>query len=179
MTPDLAIPRLVNLELLPYLDENGMMSDRFDGKVGVYAIFDGDQTLRYIGYSRDVSLSLKQHLVRQPQHCYWIKVQTIDRPSRTLLESMRTAWVTENGALPSGNGADETLWSQPIDAKTRMTPAEQDTYTSSDDAGRIKTLKQLARRVEAEVLDALKTRGVEMPIRFDPKLKEEGLLNLK
>ena len=95
---------------------------------------------------------------------------------------MRAAWVTENGALPSGNGADETLWSQPIDAKTRMTPAEQDTYTSSDDAGRIKTLKQLARRVEAEVLDALdalKTRGVEMPIRFDPKLKEEGLLNLK
>jgi len=92
---------------------------------------------------------------------------------------MRAAWVTENGALPSGNGADETLWSQPIDAKTRMTPAEQDTYTSSDDADRIKTLKQLARRVEAEVLDALKTRGVEMPIRFDPKLKEEGLLNLK
>ena len=54
MTPDLAIPRLVNLEFLPYLDENGMMIDQFDGKVGGYAIFDADQTLRYIGYSRDV-----------------------------------------------------------------------------------------------------------------------------
>lgn len=179
MTPDLTLPHLSNLDFLPYLDDHGIMTDQFDGKVGVYAIFDASQVLRYIGYSRDVSLSLKQHLVRQPQHCYWIKVQTVDRPSRTLLESMREAWVNENGSLPSGNGADEALWSQPIDAKARMTPAEQETYASSDDAGRIKTLKQLSRRVEAEVMTSLEARGVQMPIRFDPKLKEEGLLNLK
>jgi len=179
MTSDLAIPRLVDLTFLPYLDKNGLMTDQFDGKVGVYAIYDEAQTLCYIGYSRDVSLSLKQHLVRQPQQCYWIKVQTSDRPSRTLLESIRAAWVAENGSLPIGNGAEDALWSQPIDAKTRMTPTEKDTYVNSDESGKIKTLKQLSRRVEAEVLEALKHRGVQIPVRFDPKLKEEGLLNLK
>lgn len=173
------LPALANLEFIALLDENGQMSDRFDAKVGVYAIFDQAQTLQYVGYSRDVSLGLKQHLVRQPQHCYWVKVHPIDRPSRTVLEEMRDAWIAENGETPAGNGADADLWNQPIDAKIRMTAAEQTAYAASDEPGKIKTLKQVARRVEAEVQAALEARGVKMPIRFDPKAKEDGLLNLK
>lgn len=172
-------PALADLEFIPLLNENGEMSDRFDTKVGVYAIFDQGQVLQYVGYSRDVSLSLKQHLVRQPHHCYWVKVNLIDRPSRTVLEEIRDAWIIENGQTPIGNGANADLWNQPIDAKTRMTSAEQTAYAASDEPGKIKTLKQVARRVEAEVQAALETRGVKMPIRFDPKAKEDGLLNLK
>lgn len=172
-------PALTDMQFLPFLDNEGQISDQFAGKVGVYAIFDADQTLQYIGYSRDITLSLKQHLVRQPQKCYWLKVQTIDRPSRTILDGIRDAWIAETGAPPPGNSRDEPLWNQPIDAKARMTEAEQVAYTAADDAGRLKLLKQVARRVEADVLAALSDRGVLMPIRFDPKLKEEGLLGLK
>lgn len=172
-------PALAELEPIPFLDQDGQVSDQFDQKVGVYAIFDQSHTLRYVGYSRDVSLSLKQHLVRQPQECYWVKVQTIDRPSRTVLEGIRDAWIAENGAVPVGNGPAADLWNQPIDAKAHMTPEEQTAYAATDELGKIKTLKQVARRVEAEVLAALETRGVKMAIRFDPKAKEEGLLNLK
>jgi hypothetical protein len=169
---------LADLDYIPYLDPEGQMTSQFDGKVGVYAIFDAEKTLQFIGYSRDVSLSLKQHLVRQPHRCYWVKVQTIDRPSRTLLDDMRAAWIIENGAVPVGNAAEEAIWNQPIDAKLKMTAAEQAAYEASDDLGRIKTMKKLARRVEEEVLATLEVRGITMPIRFDPKLKEKGLLNL-
>ncbi len=172
-------PMLASLEYLPYLNELGETTDQFAGKVGVYAIFDQAKTLQLIGYSRDVSISLKQHLVRQPEGCYWLKVQTIDRPSRTMLEEMRLAWIAENGSIPIGNDAEEAIWNQPIDAKLKMTAAEQAAYAATDEIGRIKTLKQVARRVEAEVLADLEARGVKMAIRFDPKLKEEGLLNLK
>jgi hypothetical protein len=174
-----SISKLSDLSELPYIDAEGQLTSQFDGKVGVYAIFDREKILQYIGYSRDVSLSLKQHLVRQPQQCYWLKVQTIDRPSRTLLEEIRDAWIAENGSVPAGNDREEAGWSQPIDAKAKMTPAEQAAYNASDELGKIKTLKQVARRVEAEVLANLDDRGVTMPVRFDPKLKEEGLLNLK
>jgi hypothetical protein len=170
---------LSDLPYIAYLTTDGQVVDRFDGKVGVYAIFDLAQTLQFIGYSRDVSLSLRQHLVRQPHHCYWVKVQTIDRPSRTALEEIRAAWMAENGAVPMGNDRDEALWNQPIDAKAQMTPEEQSAYAAAEEAGKIKVLKQVARRVEAEVLAVLGDRGVTTPIRFDPKLKEEGLLNLK
>ncbi len=170
---------LADLDYLPYLNESGETTEAFAGQVGVYAIFDRSQTLQFIGFSRDVSLSLKQHLVRQPEGCYWLKVQTIDRPSRTILEEIRSAWIVENGETPIGNGAAEALWNQPIDAKAQMTEAEKTTYAAMDEMGKVKTLKQAARRVEAEVLVLLEQRGVKMSLRFDPKLKEEGLLGLK
>jgi hypothetical protein len=174
------ISTLSSLEYLAYIDDRGQLPEALQGKVGVYAIFDQSQTLQYIGYSRDVVLSLKQHLVRQPENCYWLKVQTIDRPSRTILEEIRTAWISENGSVPAGNGADEGKWTQAIDAKAQMTPEEQASYAGAiDELTQSKVLKQVARRVEAEILEVLKTRGVQTEIRFNPKLKEEGLLDLK
>lgn len=180
MTSQTDIPSLASLEAVAYLDDRGQLPEQFAGKVGVYAIFDPAQTLQYIGYSRDVALSLKQHLVRQPQACYWLKVQTIDRPSRAMLETIRDAWIAENGSLPIGNGPEEAQWTQPIDVKARMTPEEQNQFARAiDELAQTKVLKQVARRVEAEIMQNLQTRGVQAEIRFNPKLKETGLLDLK
>ena len=179
MTTETDIPSLLSLEYISYLDANGQLTDQFQGKVGVYAIFDQQQVLQFVGYSRDVDLSLKQHLVRQPQKCYWLKVQTIDRPSRTILESIRDAWTAENGSIPVGNESDEATWIQPIDAKVAMTVDEQISYKSSDELTQSKLLKIVARRVESQILAELESRGVQMQIRFNPKLKEKGLLDLK
>lgn len=170
---------LASLNFLPYLEAGQIPEAPYQGKVGAYAIFDRDRTLQYVGFSRDIYLSLKQHLTRKPDFCHWVKLQTVDRPSRTLLEAMRQAWITEYGSVPLGNGAEETLWSQAIDAKTQITADESAAYEAADEAGKIKVLKQLARRVEAEVKADLVQRGVTMALRFDPKLKEQGLLTLK
>lgn len=168
---------------VPFLDDAGQLAADFEGRVGVYAIYDQAEILQYVGYSRDVALSLKQHLVRQPQGCYWLRVQTIERPNRAQLEEIRDAWIADwlnsTGATPPGNAEQSHLWNQPIDAKTCMTEAEQSAYAASDEPGKIKTLKQAARRVEVEVLAALEARGVKIPIRFDPKAKEMGLLDVK
>ncbi|NET31519.1 MAG: GIY-YIG nuclease family protein [Cyanothece sp. SIO1E1] len=179
MTTETSTPSLVSLDYIPYLDENGQIPIHAAGKVGVYAIFDQDQILQHIGYSRDVYLSLKQHLVRKPQLCYWWKFQTINRPSRTVLEAMRDAWIAENGSTPIGNGPDADAWNQPIDAKLTMTEADKTAYEQTDELGQMKLLKKIARRVESEVKAALASRGVQMDLRFNPKLKENGLLDLK
>lgn len=181
MTTDTNIPALANLEYIPYIDENGQLPEYLQGKIGVYAIFDQQQTLQFVGYSRDVYLSLKQHIVRQPQQCYWVKVQTIERPSRAVLENIEKAWIEENGCVPVGNGNEKGKWTQPIDAKAVMTAEEQANYENpvNDEIAKIKILKNVARRVEAEILKVLEVRGLQMQIRFNPKLKEEGLLDLK
>ncbi len=178
MTTETDIPSLASIEYIPYLDANGQLTDQFQG-IGVYAIFDREKVLQFVGYSRDVEFSLKQHLVRQPQKCYWLKVQTIDRPSRTILESIRDAWIAENGSIPAGNESNEATWTQPIDAKVAMTADEQSSYKSSDELTQSKLLKTVARRVESQILAQLESRGVQMQIRFNPKLKEKGLLDLK
>lgn len=179
MTPESDIPSLATLEYLPYIDDNGQVPEQLQGKIGVFAIFDQQKVLQFINYSRDISLSLKQHLVRKPHSCYWVKVKAIDKPNRTLLEDIRNSWIEENGEVPSGNGSDEAKWNQPIDAKPAMTAEEQAQYTNSDELMRAKLLKTVARRVEEQIFDQLKSRGVQMELRFNPKLKETGLLDLK
>ncbi|HEY9597752.1 MAG TPA: GIY-YIG nuclease family protein [Cyanophyceae cyanobacterium] len=179
MTTETQIPSLNELDFIPYLDNLCNLPEELQCKIGVYAIFDRDKTLKFVNYSRDIYLSIKQHLVRQPHDCYWLKVKTIDRPNRTQLENIRVAWIQENGEIPVGNGSDEAVWTQPIDAKLTMTEKERESYENADDVTKIKLLKTVARRVEAQILETLKSRGVQTEIRFNPKLKENGLLDLK
>jgi hypothetical protein len=174
-------PSLIELSGLPYIDAEGQLPSQFEGKIGVYAIYDADKVLAYIGYSRDVSLSLKQHIVRQPQQCFWVKVTTVERPNRTLLETIKAAWIEENGAVPIGNGEAATLWEQPIDVKSQMLPEESVQYADPqlDDLQHQRILKQAGRRIEQTILDLLAERGLREALRFNPKLKDSGLLDLK
>lgn len=179
MSTQLETPSLGSLEYRPYLTTEGCINEDIAGKIGVYAIFDQEQALVYVGYSRDVYLSFKQHLIRQPQHCHWLKVQTISRPSRTILAEIASAWIAENGKIPVGNDTEQHLWTDPIDANPAMTEEEKAQYQQSEESRQIKIRKQVARRVEAQILEQLGDRGVKMDIRFNPKLKEKGLLDLK
>ena len=174
MTSQTEIVSLNSLDYLPFLDENGIIDESLQAKIGVYAIFNQDKTLQFVGYSRDIYLSLKQHLVRQPNQCYWIKIQTITRPSRTILEEIRQAWMSENGLVQN-----DEKWTQPIDAKLAMSETDKQEYSNLDELGQIKLLKKVSRRIEETIQEQLKERGVQMEIRFNPKLKEEGLLDLK
>jgi len=174
------LPSLAALEWLPYINSDGMLPEQFQGKVGVYAIFDEAKDLQCIGYSRDVYLSLQQHLVRQPDRCYWLKVYLIERPNRSILEEIRDRWIADNGTVPPGNGLDQAAWHQPIDARVTMTDEERTQHDNAlDEATQSKLLKTVARRLEEQILQVLKARGLQMPIRFNPKLKENGLLDLK
>ena len=179
MSAQTKTPLLSSLDYLPYLNDAGCIDEDVRGKIGVYAIFDREQKMRYVGYSRDVYLSLKQHLIRQPHSCYWVKIETIDRPSRKVLEDIASAWILENGATPDGNEGDLGLWTEPIDANPAMTEEEKAQYNQNDELGQTKIRKKVARRVEADIQQQLSDRGVKMNIRFNPKLKEKGLLDLK
>ncbi|WP_017327573.1 GIY-YIG nuclease family protein [Synechococcus sp. PCC 7336] len=172
---------LESLEFVPYIDDSGYLPDRYRSKVGVYAIFDRDRTLHYIGYSRDIALSLKLHLIRQPHLCHWVKAQTIERPSRTALEQICAAWIEQNGRIPAGNASKPSAWDNPIDVKPMMAAEELASYADPaiDDRARTKVLKQVARRVEAEILAILAERNLQEPLRFHPKLKDKGLLDLQ
>ena len=172
---DAQIPTLDSLPWIPYLTEAGLLAENWQRKIGVYAVFDQAQQLHYIGYSRDLEASLKQHLVRQGDRCYWLKVHIIERPSRTLLEAIRLAWLEEAGL----KALNESLWTDPIDAKLTMTDAEKISYQNQDDLGKMKLLKTVARRLEEQIQSQLQERGVKLELRFNPKLKEQGLLDLK
>jgi hypothetical protein len=172
------IPSLASLEYIAYINQDGELPEEFSRQIGVYAIFDEDKILNFVGYSRDVYLSLKQHLVRQPEKCYWVKVQTIERPHRTTLENIENSWIAENSSLSLADHQEK--WLNPIDVKPLMTDVEQNNYQNllHDELTQSKILKNVARRVESEILTLLTARGLKTQIRFNPKLKDKGLLDL-
>jgi hypothetical protein len=174
-------PSLADFDDYPYIDAEGQLPHLFEGKIGVYAIYSEDRDVVYIGYSRDVLLSLRQHLVRQPQFCFWVRVCTVEKPNRTLLETIKAFWISENGSVPVGNSALTSAWEQPIDVKSQMLPEESAQYTDPqlDEQKRQSVLKNAARRIEKEILEVLTQRGVQEQLRFNPKLKDNGLLDLK
>lgn len=176
-----AHPSLADFDDYPYIDPEGQLPHQFEGQIGVYAVYSEDKAVAYIGYSRDVSLSLRQHLVRQPQHCFWVKVCTVEKPDRALLENIKAFWISENGSVPLGNGELKSGWEQPIDVKSLMLPEESAQYIDPqlDEQKHQSILKNAARRIEKEILEALSQRGVQEQLRFNPKLKENGLLDLK
>ncbi len=173
------LPSLGSLEFLPYINDAGELPEQLQNQIGIYAIFDEAQVLQFVGYSRGIYLSLKQHLVRQPEHCYWVKATTIDKPDRTFLEGVQSAWIAENGSTPTGNAEAKSGWLDPISTNHAMTAVESDSFEDLDGLAQIKLLKQVARRVEETILIKLQQRGVMAEIRFNPKLKEQGLLDLK
>ena len=181
MLTSVAPTALADLPFISFINSEGLLPHELSGTVGAYAIYDRDRQLQYVGYSRDVLASLRLHLVRKPALCYWLKVQAIERPSRKVLDSICETWIGNHGSVPPGNGTSPSDWDSPVDARLQMTDAERAEVASSelDERSRTKALKQVARRVEAEILAVLAERNVHEPLRFHPKLKEKGLLDLK
>lgn len=161
-----------------YLNKEGIINPDLEGQIGIYAIFDQEKKIQYVGYSRNLLKSLQQHLIRKVDQCHWYKVHTIDRPNRSLLEGIRNDWIQENESLLSDQKEQKT-WTDAINIKQLMTSKENEEYQQEDELNQIKILKKVARRIEAEIKGKLELRGVKMNMRFNPKLKEEGLLDLK
>ncbi len=170
------MPELADLPYLPYIDAQGLLPEFAPRQVGVFAIFDAEQSLQFVGYSRDIVISLKQHLVRQPQACQWIKIHLIDKPNRTVLEEIVAAWTA--GKQPPGNGKAAQNWQESIDCRHAMTAEETAKFPEMEEIAQSKLLKQAARRVEATIMAKLQARGLQTEIRFNPKTKERGLLDI-
>ncbi|MCS6959040.1 MAG: GIY-YIG nuclease family protein [Pseudanabaenaceae cyanobacterium SKYGB_i_bin29] len=124
-------PSLASLPLYSYLKENGQIDEGLARKIGVYAIFNEAQDLVYVGVSRDIATSLKQHLVRLTDQCHFYKVWTAD------------SWDAE------------------------------------DEVVKHRIIRGVARRMEEEIMQKLVQRGVKFEVKFHPKRREEGLLDLK
>jgi hypothetical protein len=97
---------------------------------GVYAVFDQQQQAQYIGYSRNVGLSLRGHITDNgPQICAWVRVQTFQFPNRSEMEALRDAWIAETGSVPPGNEGDGT-WAATVGASaaTVMSASEREAH---------------------------------------------------
>ncbi|MEM8810526.1 MAG: GIY-YIG nuclease family protein [Cyanobacteria bacterium P01_G01_bin.38] len=96
---------------------------------GVYAVLNGDRETQFIGYSRNVALSLRGHLTQKGADiCTLVTVQLFKFPKRDAMEQLRDEWITALPGPPPGN-LDGT-WAGTIRevATQAMSPAERAAY---------------------------------------------------
>ena len=126
VTPDLEnnAVEVVPLETWCAASQNGKIA-------GVYAVLDTEGHTQYIGYSRNVLLSLNGHLGQNgEQKCAFVRVQTFKFPKRQDMEDLRDAWIAELGSVPPGNASVDGTWASTVGevAKAVMSEAERKAY---------------------------------------------------
>ncbi len=98
---------------------------------GVYAVLDADRCTQYIGYSRNILLSIDSHIAANGEEkCAFARVQTFKFPKREEMEKLRDGWIAELGSIPPGNGEEKPLWASTVGeaARSAMSPEEQKAY---------------------------------------------------
>jgi hypothetical protein len=98
---------------------------------GVYAVTDCSGNTQYVGYSRNILLSINGHIAQNgAENCAFVRVQTFKFPKREEMQSLRDAWIAEIGSIPPGNGAESEMWASTVGqaARSAMSAAEQQAY---------------------------------------------------
>lgn len=176
------IPSLEDLELVPFIVD-GSVSDCGASKstrASVYAVYDKEEKLVHVGKSRDAQHSLRTILARQPDLSYYFKVHHATKPSRSFLDLVTEAWASPEVEGNDG-GEGQKAWEAPMDVKPLMTEEDKADFAKAKERGKPDmALKKVARRFEAEKVAKLKERGLTAEeFKFDPKLKGDGLLDIK
>jgi hypothetical protein len=129
-----SVPVLATVEINAEsaIDLETWCAETADAKVaGVYAVLDRDRQTQYIGYSRNVALSLKSHLTQHgADTCAFVKVQPFKFPKREEMEQLRDTWIAELPQTPPGNADTSGAWAGTVKdaASQTMSPAEREAY---------------------------------------------------
>ncbi|XP_021906318.1 bifunctional monothiol glutaredoxin-S16, chloroplastic [Carica papaya] len=117
-----ALKNLADSELIPFPSTADEFSAKFPSTSGVYAIYDKNDELQFVGISRNVYASLFSHMKSVPELCGSFRVGVVDDPDRTALRQAWKSWMEEyikaTGKVPPGNESGNTTWVRQPPRKT-------------------------------------------------------------
>ncbi|KAF5750813.1 monothiol glutaredoxin-S16 chloroplastic [Tripterygium wilfordii] len=123
------LKNLSETELVPVPLTSDEFSAKFPTDSGVYAVYDKNNDLQFIGISRNIAGSVLNHMKSVPELCSSIKAGVVDEPDRTALTQAWKSWMEEHikatGKVPPGNKSGNSTWvRQPPKKKSdlRLTP---------------------------------------------------------
>ncbi|KAF3640934.1 Bifunctional monothiol glutaredoxin-S16, chloroplastic [Capsicum annuum] len=124
-----ALKKLSETDPLTVPVQPNEISARFPNESGVYAVYDSNGDLQFVGISRNIAASVVSHKNSVPQFCSSVKVGVVDEPNRTALTESWKSWMEEHiatsGKVPPGNEPGNSTWvRQPPKKKAdlRLTP---------------------------------------------------------
>ncbi|KAK2980022.1 hypothetical protein RJ640_020048 [Escallonia rubra] len=124
-----ALGKLAETEAVLVPPESDEFVWKFPSVSGVYAVYDENNDIQFVGISRNISASVLSHLKSVPELCRAVKVGVVDEPDRAALTHAWKSWMEEHiaatGKVPPGNESGNSTWvRQPPKKKSdlRLTP---------------------------------------------------------
>ncbi|KAL3690234.1 hypothetical protein R1sor_016543 [Riccia sorocarpa] len=156
------VPSLNDLPLIQYINQQGRIQPPVEKttKATVFAIYDENKKIQFIGFSKDVRNSLRTLMGRRPTLCYYYKLYNLDSLDQQKMLACRQQWVSELGLPPVGNSdpVQKNLWEQSADAG------------SISERGREAAAVSMAKAF----LQAMAERGLKEEMAYDPALLAAG-----
>jgi Grx4 family monothiol glutaredoxin len=136
------VPPLGSANMIPLLGD-GVRSPEIAATPGVYAVYDSEQQIQYVGLSRKVSASVKLHVFELPKQCGFVRCASLPMANKTELQLAWKAWMMEHLAstttgdkkVPPGNTSGNALWTERKnrDAKPNLRLTKGDGNETGDD----------------------------------------------
>ncbi|MBD6615941.1 GIY-YIG nuclease family protein [Komarekiella sp. 'clone 1'] len=139
---------------------------------GVYAVLDTESCMQYIGYSRNVLLSLNGHVAQNgEQKCAFVRVQTFKFPKRQEMEDLRDAWIAELDSIPAGNASESEMWASTVGevAKAAMSDVERQAYEEK----KLKLRKAMADTTLSKESNTIDTTEAERQRQLEAAVKND------
>lgn len=109
-----ALSKISESELIAFSTESDGISGVFPAASGVYAVYDENSEVQFIGISRNIAASVSNHRKSVPELCSSVKVGVVEEPDRTALTQAWKSWMEEHiavtGKVPPGNETGNTTW---------------------------------------------------------------------
>jgi hypothetical protein len=156
---------VVSMEAWSESDQNAKVA-------GVYAVLDQEHRTQYVGYSRNVLLSLNSHVAQLGKSmCAFVRVQAFKYPKRTEMENLRDAWIKELESIPPGNGEDSGMWASTVGeaARVAMSPTERNAYEEK----KLKLRKAIADTTLSREPEAMDASDAERRQKLESAVKND------
>lgn len=149
--------------MLPVLNEQGVLpaGDETSG-VAVFAIYDKEQAIQYIGFSSNVGKSIEKLFYRRPGVAYYFKFAGLDSLDQTEMMRIRNSWFDSLGGPPIGNMnlVEKEAWQIPVQVSGN---SEGGTLVAAGEAA-------------AMLVTQIKNRGCTVDFAPEPALLQKGII---
>jgi len=124
--------------------------------VGVFALYDSRRNLQYVGYSRNMVLSIRTITTRvnDQDRCAFVRVMVFANKamqSRAALQREADNWLAEAGTLPPGNGSEQDLWNATTTTTSTSTTSFDVSSMSADEFAAYEEKKDKMKRAMGEI----------------------------
>ena len=155
------VPSLDSLPMLEVVSSSGTLPGNVEGPA-VFAIYDKDEVIQYVGFSSAVGKSIEKLFYRRPAVTYFFKYAGLSEVDQDAMMAIRNTWFDALEGPPIGN-------KNPVEKEAWQVPVQ---VAGNSEGGTLVAAQEAA----AMMVTQIKNRGCTVDFAPEPALLQKGII---